>query len=79
MPAPGRADKTSARLDAGVEASEPHDFAVREKRLSSARRSIAHRLKARPATTHVPNAAASTASRPAFVTIMIRPSVGRDG
>ena len=29
LSAPGRADKTSARLDAGVEASEPHDFAVR--------------------------------------------------
>ena len=26
----GRADLTSAGLDAGVEASEPHDFAVRE-------------------------------------------------
>jgi hypothetical protein len=30
MPAPGRADLTSARLDAGVEASGPHDFTVRE-------------------------------------------------
>src|ERR1700730_8049071 len=28
---------------------------------------------------HTPNAAASTASRPAFVTIAIRPSMGRDG
>jgi hypothetical protein len=27
---PGRAEKTSARLDAGVEASGPHDFAVRK-------------------------------------------------
>jgi hypothetical protein len=27
--APGRADHSSARLDAGVEASGPHDFAVR--------------------------------------------------
>jgi hypothetical protein len=27
---PGRADFTSARLDAGVEASGPHDFAVRK-------------------------------------------------
>ena len=33
----------------------------------------------RPAITHVPNAAASTASRPASVTIAIRPSGGRDG
>jgi hypothetical protein len=27
---PGRADFASARLDAGVEASGPHDFAVRD-------------------------------------------------
>jgi hypothetical protein len=49
------------RLDAGVEASGPHDFAVRTSALSSL---------APPA---------STASRPAFVTIAIRPSRGRDG
>jgi len=49
------------QLDAGVEASGPHDFAVREPALSSAAQ------------------AASTASRPASVTIAIRPSVGRDG
>jgi len=49
------------RLDAGVEASGPHDFAVRIKRCSTATLS------------------ASTASRPAFVTIASRPSVGRDG
>ena len=48
------------KLDAGVEASGPHDFAVREPALSSAAQ------------------AASTASRPASVTIAIRPSVGRD-
>jgi hypothetical protein len=36
MAGPGRADFTSARLDAGVEASGPHDFAVRSKHLSSA-------------------------------------------
>ena len=34
---PGRANKTSAGLDASVEASGPHDFAVRSKHLSSAR------------------------------------------
>jgi hypothetical protein len=34
---PGRARKTSAGLDAGVEASGPHDFAVRDKHFSSAR------------------------------------------
>jgi hypothetical protein len=55
------------QLDAGVEASGPHDFAVREKRRSSARRSAR------------PTLPASTASRPASVTIAKRPSVGRDG
>jgi hypothetical protein len=49
---------TSARLDASVEASGPHDFAVRRKPPSS---------EASPA---------SIASRPAFVTIAIRPSSG---
>jgi hypothetical protein len=49
------------RLDAGIEASGPHDFTVRNKRRSSAR------------------AVASNASRPASVTIAIRPSVGQDG
>jgi hypothetical protein len=29
-PGPGQADFTSAKLDAGVEASGPHDFAVRK-------------------------------------------------
>src|SRR6266851_6131933 len=49
---------SSRRLDAGVEASEPHDFAVQ----------------------HVSSSAltASTASRPASVTIASRPSEGRD-
>src|ERR1700688_2385550 len=50
-----------ARLDAGVEASGPHDFAVRV------------------STVRQPALLASTASRPASVTIAIRPSVGRDG
>jgi hypothetical protein len=49
------------KLDAGVEASGPHDFAVRKSAPSS---------KAQPA---------STASRPASVTIASRPSVGQDG
>jgi hypothetical protein len=42
--APGRADFASARLDAGVEASGPHDFAVRSNivRQRSADRSQAH-------------------------------------
>jgi hypothetical protein len=49
---------TSAKLDASVGASGPHDFAVRKLALSS----------------EAP--LASTASRPAFVTIAKRPSVG---
>ena len=43
------------------------------KRRSSAQRKIAHG-RTRPATTIAPDAAASTASSPAFVTIAIRPS-----
>ena len=64
--------QTSARLDAGVEASGPHDFAVRFMRPA-----IAH---GNPPCDHLvrAGAAASTASRPAFVTIAIRPSVGGD-
>src|SRR5882762_7467219 len=50
-----------ARLDAGVEASEPHDFAVR---------------KPAPSSLAPP---ASTASRPASVTIASAPLSGRDG
>src|ERR1700736_5361898 len=60
------------KLDAGVEASGPHDFAVRSKHLSSARSVIAHGKPALPSR-RAQNAAASTASRPASVTIAIRP------
>src|SRR5216683_3377572 len=50
LSAPGRADLPSRELDASVGASGPHDFAVREKRLSSACRGIAHGfLRTRPA------------------------------
>ena len=42
-PGPGRADFTSARLDAGVEASGPHDFAVREQASVVSTPLIAHR------------------------------------
>ena len=45
------------------------------KRRSSAQRWITHGTT-RPATTIAPNAAASTASNPASVTIAIRPSFG---
>jgi hypothetical protein len=68
------------RLDASVGASGPHDFAVRKPHHSSARRLIAHRPCGLPCH-HVlaPDEPASTASRPASVTIASRPSVGRDG
>src|SRR5438876_5407753 len=79
--------RTSARLDASIGASEPHDFTVREpvyakgfdgqKRLSSACHSSAHGPydpPCHPLTS--PDALASTASRPASVTIAIRPSSG---
>jgi hypothetical protein len=56
---------SSRRLDASIGASEPHDFAVRISII-------------RPARFRAPDAAASTASRPAFVTCA-RPSVGQDG
>src|SRR6266849_908859 len=37
LSAPGRADMPSCELDASVGASGPHDFAVRDQHLSSAR------------------------------------------
>src|SRR5258706_10023310 len=55
----------SRRLDASIGASEPHDLAVRISII-------------RPARIRSPDAAASTASLPAFVTFAKRPSVGRD-
>ena len=61
---------------------EPHDFTVRSNivRLRAVDRSRV-RLNPEPAlpSRFTPNAAASTASRPASLTIRIRPSVGRDG
>ncbi len=66
-------------LDASVGASGPHDFAVRSN--ISRQRAVDRSQVFRPAlrSPRAQNAAASTASRPAFVTIMIRPSVGWDG
>src|SRR5712664_3031739 len=66
------------KLDASVEASGPHDFAVRELHLSSARLVIAHRSFANPPCDPV---ARKTLPRPphphpASVTIAIRPSGG---
>src|SRR5712671_2289860 len=56
---------SSRRLDANPGASEPHDFAVRFSII-------------RPARYCSPDAAASTASRPAFRDVAQRPSVGQD-
>jgi hypothetical protein len=66
LSAPGRADFTSAGLDAGVEASGPHDFAVRNivSRPLAVDRSQIFRSALRPR--RAQNAAASTASLPAF-------------
>jgi hypothetical protein len=68
----------STGIDAGVEASGPHDFTVRDSAVRQ-RAVDRSRAKARPAITCVPDAAASTASLPASVTIAIRPSGGWDG
>jgi len=53
------------RLDASIGASEPHDFAVRFGII-------------RPARYCSPDAAASTASRPALMTLRNAPLSGRD-
>src|SRR5216684_1245866 len=68
------------KLDASVGASGPHDFAVRD----CISRPLAlvlltGLLKPALRSHRAQNAAASTASRPASVTIASRPSVGRDG
>jgi hypothetical protein len=79
---PGWADCTSARLDASVGASGPHDFAVRSEHHSSVRRLTAHRFKrTRPATT----IARMTLPRPPHPVPNVRDDrdtplcVGRDG
>src|SRR5450755_969429 len=76
---PGRANKTSARLDASVGASGPHDFAVRNS--ISRPRAVDRSQVFRPAlqSHRAQNAAASTASPPAFVTMANAPLVGWDG
>jgi hypothetical protein len=76
---PGRADSTSARLDASIGASGPHDFAVRcnISRPRAVDRSQA--VKAALRSHRAQNAAASTASHPAFVTMANAPLVGWDG
>src|SRR6202051_1955195 len=64
------------KLDASVGASGPHDFAVRNNisRQHAGDRSRVFRLALQ--SHRAQNAAASTATHPAFVTIMIRPSCG---
>jgi hypothetical protein len=71
---PGWADTTSADLTPATGARTTR-FCRPHQHRSSARRLIAHRLKARPAIPFAPDAAASTASHPTSVTIAIRPSL----
>src|ERR1700716_3237655 len=73
---PGRADLPSTKLDASVGASGPHDFAVRcnisRPRAVDRSRIFRFALQSRRAQ----NAAASTASLPAFVTMANAPLWG---
>jgi hypothetical protein len=74
---PGRAHKTSARLDASVGASGPHDFAVRSN-ISRQRAVDRSRIPEKPPCNPI---ARKTLPRPphptpTYVTIMIRPSCG---
>ena len=75
---PGRADKTSARLDASVGASGPHDFAVRDSiSRPRASRSLTGSLRTRPATpSRAQRCRVHRIPHPTSVTIMIRPSCG---
>jgi hypothetical protein len=74
LSAPGRADSTSANL---TPASGRQDHTTSPYATTSLVRVplIAHRPKPALQSRRTQNAAASTASHPAFVTIMIRPSV----
>jgi hypothetical protein len=79
---PSPAKVASRKLDASVGASGPHDFAVRgrlRQRLRRAWYPSAEALAKAGSAPFVIGASASTASRPAAVTIACRPSVGRDG
>jgi hypothetical protein len=69
--------KNLRQLDASAGASGPHDFAVRDNISRLTRRQSLTGFNP-PCDLIALNAAASTASRPAFVTIAIRPSVGQD-
>src|SRR6202022_4573379 len=76
---PGRARNVSAKLDASVGASGPHDLAFRNNavRLHAVSCSRARRTALRPRLRA--DAVASTASRPASVTIASRPSGDETG
>src|SRR5450432_1633451 len=65
-------------LDASVGASGPHDFAVRVSAVRLLAQVSLTGLSTRPAIPSRANAAASTASHPASVTIAIRPLCGED-
>ena len=71
--APGRADFACAKLDAGIEASGPHDFTVRSNIVRL--RAFQSLTGWTPPCDHLArfNAAASTASRLASVTIASAP------
>jgi hypothetical protein len=64
----------SAKLDASVEASGPHGFAVRSNVVRPARLPIAHEVELALRPQLRADALASTTSRPAFVTTRDRPS-----
>src|ERR1700675_3770579 len=79
LSAPGRADKTSANLTpaSGRQDHTTSPSAAIVSRPRALDRSQVFRLALR--SPRAQNAAASTASRPASLTIMTRPSVGWDG
>src|ERR1700719_3359241 len=68
----------SEDLTPTTEAPGPHDFTVRTAPFVSAPLT-AHGVDPALPSRVTPDAAASTASRPASLTIRIRPSVGQDG
>ena len=73
--------RASEDLTPTIEASGPHDFTVRGQHRSSARRLIAHGPLDEPAlpSRFTPDAAASTASRPASMTMANAPLWDRTG
>jgi hypothetical protein len=73
---PGWAKKTSADLAPATGARTTRLRRPLQRRSSSAPSLRSRVQRTRPATTIAPDAAASTASHPAYVTIMIRPSFG---